>query len=76
MSDDDAATQHYSTEQAFNAGVNRGKELQQQADAEESQQQEADTSADLTMEKVQAMSQEEHIARKPEIDAWLTGGQR
>lgn len=66
----DEATQHYNTtEQAYNAGLRKGKELQKQA-AEEEREHEGGESK-LTMEDVRAMSPEEHIERKVEVDAFL-----
>lgn len=63
-----------STEAAFMAGQNNGMELAKQAaKEEEGQRHEDDASGDskLTMEEIQGMSQEEHIARKDEVDAAL-----
>lgn len=57
--------------QAFSAGVRRGKEVQQQADAEDREAKEKKDDERLTFEKVQAMSQEEHMARKDEVDRFL-----
>lgn len=74
MNDDDAKKFYPSTEAAFVAGQRHQKTLDAQA-AEEEAEHGDDSSDGLTVEKVQAMSQEEHIARKPEIDAWLAGGQ-
>lgn len=69
----DEATQHYNTtEQAYNAGLRKGKELQKQETEEEGQHEDNPSGGSkLTMEEIQGMSQEEHIARKDEVDAFL-----
>ncbi len=74
MSDDEAKQYYPSTEAAFAAGQRRGKELQKQAAEEEGQHEEGGSGeSKLTMEEIQGMSQEEHIARKDEVDAFLEG---
>lgn len=58
-----------STEAAFMAGQNNGMELAKQTAEEETEH--AGSPGGLTMEEVQGMSQEEHVQRRAEVDAFL-----
>jgi hypothetical protein len=60
-----------STEAAFMAGQRNGQELAKKAAEEESEDKEGSSEGGLTMEEIQGMSQEEHIARKAEVDRFL-----
>ncbi|MEJ7749966.1 MAG: hypothetical protein WKF32_00770 [Thermoleophilaceae bacterium] len=67
----DESEQHFnSTEQAYSAGVNKGKELQKQADEEERGAKEQSNEA-LTYEALKEMTAEELTERKDEVDAVL-----
>ncbi len=67
----DESEQHFNTtEQAYAAGVNKGKELQKQADAEEREAKEQSNAA-LTHEALKEMTAEEHTERKDEVNAFL-----
>lgn len=72
MSDDDATRHYNTTEQAYNAGLRKGKELQKQETEEEGQRQEDDAAQEgLTFEQIQNMDRQELIDRKPEVDKAL-----
>ena len=68
MSDDESTKHYNTTQQAYSAGLNKGKELQRQADAEAKGD---DHGKEMSYDRLKEMSYDELIEQKQEVDAWL-----